>query len=148
MAGWRERALASLAFGVLAHGVIGAQSLPADGAENASASRGRAGLVAPAAGGAASLMDIEAAVRADAGRAWQIAEAQKLSVSSEDVTWADGSLGCPSPGMAYAQALVPGWRLIVRDKGREAVYHASRGGQWLLCPAGRRQAPLVGDARR
>ena len=30
--------------------------------------------------------------------------------SAERVTWADGSLGCPKPGFAYTQAMVPGYR--------------------------------------
>lgn len=35
-------------------------------------------------------------------------------VSAEEVVFSDGSLGCPSPGVAYTQALVDGMRVIVR----------------------------------
>jgi hypothetical protein len=38
-------------------------------------------------------------------------------VSSEDVTWSDGSLGCPEPGMRYTQALVNGTRVILEYEG-------------------------------
>ena len=38
-------------------------------------------------------------------------------VSYEDVTWPDGALGCPEPGMSYTQALVPGARLVLEADG-------------------------------
>lgn len=45
-------------------------------------------------------------------------------VSYEDVTWPDGALGCPEPGMSYTQALVPGARLVLEAGGVEYFYHA------------------------
>jgi len=33
---------------------------------------------------------------------------QLVIVRAESVVWNDGSLGCPEPGMEYAQALVNG----------------------------------------
>lgn len=47
-------------------------------------------------------------------------------VSYEDVTWPDGSLGCPQPGMSYTQALVPGARLVLEAQDREFSYHSGR----------------------
>ncbi len=38
-------------------------------------------------------------------------------VSAEAVTWGDGSLGCPEPGMAYTQALEEGMRVVVEVDG-------------------------------
>jgi hypothetical protein len=148
MAGWRELVLSSLAFCVSASTVTAGESLPADRAENASAAGARSGFVAPTEGVAVTLVAIEAAVRADAARAWQRADPEALQIGVEDVTWSDGALGCPRPGMAYTQALVPGWRLVVRDDGREAIYHASRRGQWLFCPVGRSRGPLPGATTR
>lgn len=43
-------------------------------------------------------------------------------VSSEAVTWGDGSLGCPEPGMAYTQALEEGMRVIVEVDGTSYDY--------------------------
>src|SRR5690349_12842844 len=34
-------------------------------------------------------------------------------ISSAEVTWPDGSLGCPEPGMRYAQMLVNGNRTVL-----------------------------------
>ncbi len=51
----------------------------------------------------------------------------------EEVTWRDGSLGCPQPGMAYTQALVNGSRLILEAEGREWHYHSGGGRDPFLC---------------
>ncbi|MBB5840335.1 hypothetical protein [Kribbella italica] len=48
-------------------------------------------------------------------------------VSSEEVTWPDSSLGCPQPGMMYAQVLTSGSRIILSAGGRTYEYHS--GGQ-------------------
>ncbi len=48
-------------------------------------------------------------------------------VSSEEVTWPDSSLGCPQPGMMYAQVLTSGSRITLSAGGRTYEYHS--GGQ-------------------
>jgi len=45
--------------------------------------------------------------------------------SAEEVTWRDGSLGCPLPGMNYTQALVDGMRIILEANGTVYHYHSS-----------------------
>ena len=70
-------------------------------------------------------------------------------VSAESVTWPDGSLGCPQPGMAYTQALVPGFRVRVRAGEELLDYHSGRSGAPTLCPADRARDPLPdGDPTR
>jgi hypothetical protein len=59
------------------------------------------------------------------------------------VTWPDGSLGCPQPGMNYTMALVPGFRIIVRAGEQRFDYHATRRGYFVLCPAGLAEEPAV-----
>jgi hypothetical protein len=54
--------------------------------------------------------------------------------SAEAVTSADGSLGCPSPGMSYTMALVPGYRIRVRAGDQVLDYHANQRGHFLVCP--------------
>ncbi|MDQ3739232.1 MAG: hypothetical protein M3337_08705 [Actinomycetota bacterium] len=53
--------------------------------------------------------------------------------TDERVTWRDGSLGCPQPGMAYTQALVPGRRLVLAGGGRTYAYHGTRTGPLTYC---------------
>jgi hypothetical protein len=63
-------------------------------------------------------------------------------VELQRVTWRDGSLGCPQPDMAYTQALIPGWRIVLAAGSRSVEYHASEAGRVVHCPAGQAQEPL------
>jgi hypothetical protein len=67
-------------------------------------------------------------------------------LSAEAVTWSDGSLGCPQPGMMYTQALVPGFRIRVRAGTETLDYHAGRGGAPTFCPAERVVPPVADKA--
>jgi len=66
-------------------------------------------------------------------------------VSAESVTWPDGSLGCPAPGMMYTQALVPGFRIVLQAGGHLLAYHAGTKGPARFCPADRAVAPFPSD---
>ncbi len=48
-------------------------------------------------------------------------------VRVEEVTWPNGGVGCPQPGMAYTQALVPGQFIQLEVDGVTYNYHS--GGQ-------------------
>ena len=55
-------------------------------------------------------------------------------VSAASVTFPDGGLGCPEPGMLYTQVLTPGYRVVVEAGGREYDYRAgARGGEIRWC---------------
>lgn len=84
-----------------------------------------------------------AAMRADAARRTGQAATAVRVVSVQPVTWPDASMGCPQPGMAYAQLLLPGWLVQMEGGGQRLGYHAERGGRWLMCPAPRAQPPLA-----
>lgn len=68
-------------------------------------------------------------------------------VSADAVTWPDGSLGCPQPGMQYPQALVPGFRIRIQAGAQILEYHAGPRGQPFHCPAGRVTGPAAADPR-
>jgi len=61
-----------------------------------------------------------------------VSAAQITVASSEAVVWRDGSLGCSQPGMAYTQALVPGYRIILAASGQNYDYHTSET-HFFLC---------------
>jgi hypothetical protein len=69
-------------------------------------------------------------------------------VESSPRTWRDGSLGCPEPGMNYTQALVPGWRLVIRA-GEELLDYrmATRGTAFMYCPPDRARDPGLTNER-
>jgi hypothetical protein len=54
-------------------------------------------------------------------------------VSAEEVTWPDGSLGCPEPDMSYTQALIDGSKVVLKYEDRVFVYHAGDDAQPFLC---------------
>lgn len=62
-----------------------------------------------------------------------ISAAQVTVVSSEEVTWSDGSLGCPQPGMHYAQVLTNGSRIVLQAAGKQYNYHSGSRGAPFLC---------------
>jgi hypothetical protein len=93
----------------------------------------------PGPGGAAArptLDDVVAAARADAARLSGRDAAALQLLSAERVTWSDGSLGCPRPGMAYTMALVPGFRVRLAAGTQVYDYHTDLRGTLSLCPAG------------
>ncbi len=53
--------------------------------------------------------------------------------SAEAVTWPDSSLGCPSPGVVYTQALVDGMRVIVTVDGQRYDFRFGSGDTLKLC---------------
>lgn len=58
-----------------------------------------------------------------------------------EVTWRDGSLGCPEPGMMYTQALVPGEQLVLEVDGELYAYHAATGREFSYCANPQEPAP-------
>lgn len=66
-------------------------------------------------------------------------------VSAGSVTWSDGSLGCPQPGMNYTMALVPGYRILVQAGEQVLRYHAGTRGAVKFCPEGQAIDPAGGD---
>jgi hypothetical protein len=67
--------------------------------------------------------------------------AQRLGVQPDEieligekkVSWSDGSLGCPKPGMMYTQALVDGLQILLRVDGVDYAYHSGRGKPPFYC---------------
>lgn len=53
-------------------------------------------------------------------------------VEVEEVEWPDTSLGCPQPGMVYAQVITPGWRVVLRVNDEAYEYHSGAGHE-VLC---------------
>ena len=76
--------------------------------------------------------DVQEAVDAEAQRAGVEPAAVTIAGYAE-VTWSDGSIGCPKPGMMYTQALVPGHQLVLEVDGSYASYHAADGKPFSYC---------------
>ena len=77
--------------------------------------------------------DMVAQAISDLAGRLRIPESEIEVVRSEEITWSDGSLGCPQPGMSYTQAMVDGHRVILGHAGRIYLYHAGQEGSPFLC---------------
>ena len=67
--------------------------------------------------------------------------AQRLDVPTEDielvqfeaVVWPDASLGCPRPGIVYAQVISPGYLVVLKADDKEYEYHAGKSAEPFYC---------------
>ena len=50
-----------------------------------------------------------------------------------EVTWSDGSLGCPQPGVNYTQALANGQRVVLAAGGMTYEYHSGPNRPLFYC---------------
>jgi hypothetical protein len=62
-----------------------------------------------------------------------ISPAQVTVASVQEVEWSDTSLGCPEPGMDYAQEVTPGYLIRLSASGQSFEYHADREGEVITC---------------
>lgn len=72
-------------------------------------------------------------ILADAAERLSVDPIQLTVLVAEQVTWPDGSLGCPQPGMSYTQALVDGYRVVVEAADTELDYRVGGSGGFRLC---------------
>jgi hypothetical protein len=67
--------------------------------------------------------------------------AQRLGVAEEEITvkslkgmqWPDTSLGCPQPGMMYAQVVTPGYRVVLEVDSQVYEAHTDEGQSAVWC---------------
>ncbi len=85
--------------------------------------------------------ELRRVVVADAARRFGVAQSGVVLTRAERVTWNDGALGCPQPGMGYSQALVPGYRVVARAAERELIYHTDESRGAIACAQALPRAP-------
>jgi hypothetical protein len=54
-------------------------------------------------------------------------------VSAEAVVWPDAAMGCPEPGMGYAQVLTEGLQVVLEVDGQTYAYHGRPPEELFLC---------------
>ena len=95
------------------------------------------------ASGAQSMQPMLDRIRADAAQRAGVALDQVKVLTVESVTWSDGSLGCPEPGMMYTQALVRGYRIRVDAAGTTARLPRGHAEHVRALPAGARAGAVA-----
>ncbi len=95
-----------------------------------------------------ALVDSPALVKwaqADLAERLGVSVDQIALVSFDAVRWRDSSLGCPQPGMMYAQVITPGYLIVLQVEEQQYEYHAGRDSDTaIFCDAGR-QKPLLDE---
>jgi hypothetical protein len=86
--------------------------------------------------------DVFNQIVADAAAKAAIDPSALTVVAASAVTWSDGSIGCPAPGVSYTQALVPGYRVVLAANDQQYDYHVGQRGQFILCPPNRAKDPV------
>ena len=70
---------------------------------------------------------------ADLARQRSVSVGDIVVVSVESVVWPNGSLGCPIPGMVYAQVQVDGAKIVLSVDGGIYNYHSGGNRDPFLC---------------
>jgi hypothetical protein len=81
----------------------------------------------PSPGDAKRRADAEKLAKTTLAKSRSIAPASMEVESAEAVQWQDTSLGCPEPGMMYAQRLVSGYKVVLRASGKSYAVHTGEG---------------------
>ena len=84
--------------------------------------------------------ELRRALVADAAKRFGVAESAVVLTRAEQVTWSDGSLGCPEPGRMYTQNLVPGYLVVAKTVEGEIVYHTDLRALLVSCGSNRPSA--------
>ena len=88
-------------------------------------------------------VDIDSARKALIAARLAYVEAQGLPfigptvLTFDPVEWRDTSLGCPMPGLVYAQVITPGFRFVFDYQGQQMEYHTNQDGSNVVtCETG------------
>ena len=88
---------------------------------------------------------VRRAVVTDAAKRFNVAESAVVLARAEQLTWSDGSLGCPEAGHMYTQMLVAGFLVVAKTSAGELAYHTDSRGSVVSCRAGARPLGMGDD---
>ena len=81
--------------------------------------------------------------RLDLSSRLSISAAEITLLRADQVSWADLSLGCPKPGMAYGQMITAGYLVVLGAGGARYEYHAGPSQALFYCD--KPQPPITLD---
>lgn len=71
--------------------------------------------------------------QADLAKRLNVLPSEITLTEIREITWRDGSLGCPQPGMRYKQVLVNGSQIRFEVAGKSYYYHSGGGRGPFYC---------------
>jgi hypothetical protein len=93
----------------------------------------------------AQLVNLVGDIRRDLSRRLAVAETAIAFLHSTPVDWPDSSLGCPEPGMMYAQVITPGYQIGLAVGDELYYYHTNGVRGFKYCPGAAPAAPSTGQ---
>jgi hypothetical protein len=81
------------------------------------------------------------AARKDLAKRLSVPSAEISLVGFKKMSWSDGSLGCPQPGMMYPQMIQDGALIRLVAKARAYEYHSGAAGIPILCEKRKTKPP-------
>jgi hypothetical protein len=84
--------------------------------------------------------------KGDLARQLGIGTSQITVVEVEAIEWPNSGLGCPQPGMMYAQVITPGHRIVLETEGRTYEYHTDQRQTAILCSQENQESTTTQDA--
>lgn len=85
---------------------------------------------APVPPGAEEVVEL---AKADLAKRKGLDKDEIVIVEVEPVDWSDTSLGCPEPGMMYAQVITPGYKILLSYAGETYEYHSDKVDHVVYC---------------
>jgi hypothetical protein len=73
------------------------------------------------------------AIEEEASRLASVPVEQLTLVRADQITWPDGSLGCPQPGEMYTQSLVAGYWIVFRANNETFDFRVATNGSFHRC---------------
>ncbi len=92
-------------------------------------------------GGDNAQQELMGRILADAAARTGFSRSALIIIQDLAMTWPDGSLGCPLPGVMYTQAPVAGYHILVQAGDAVLDYRATSRGSFVLCESPLRAAP-------
>jgi len=82
---------------------------------------------------AQNLQNLIEKAKTDLAQRLSISESEISVVDARDVVWSNASLGCPQPGMLYAEGLTPGYLVLLNTNNKDYEYHTGKNSDPFLC---------------
>jgi hypothetical protein len=76
---------------------------------------------------------ILASIQDEVSRLASVPVDQLTLVRAQQITWPDGSLGCPAPGEMYTQSLVSGYWIVFRANNETFDFRVTEDGHYHRC---------------
>ena len=80
-----------------------------------------------------SLQNLIEQAKEDLAQRLSAPETEITVVDARGVVWSNSSLGCPQPGMVYADVLTPGFIILLNINDQEYEYHAGKSSDAFYC---------------